>query len=218
MTDRIAAIDEAGVVTAEGTHRRADVVVFATGFHVTQMAARLDLTGRDGVNLHDAWADDNPTAHLGITVPGFPNLFCMQGPNTGLGHGGSAIFQSECQARYITGCIVDMTEANIAAIDVRSDVLDDYVERVDAEHERMIWTHPGMSTYYRNTRGRVVSVMPWRLVDYFAMTRRPDFDEYHLTSRGPQGSRSSKEGHPTRWIEHARTTPFNSHRWEPTCT
>ncbi len=186
VTDRIAAIDEAGVVTAEGTHRQADVVVFATGFHVTQMAARLDLTGRDGVNLHDAWADDNPTAHLGITVPGFPNLFCLQGPNTGLGHGGSAIFQSECQARYITGCIVDMTEANIAAIDVRSDVLDDYVERVDAEHERMIWTHPGMSTYYRNARGRVVSVMPWRLVDYFAMTRRPDFDEYHLTSRFPR--------------------------------
>ncbi len=183
VTDDIDYIASDGVVAGGGTKRDTDLIVLATGFKVTLMAARLNITGRDGRVLADVWANDNPAAHLGITVPGFPNLFIMQGPNTGLGHGGSAIFQAECQARYIAGCLVRMIERSIAAIDVRQDVHDAYVRRVDAEHEKMIWTHPGMSTYYRNARGRVVSVMPWRLVDYWAMTHEPDFNEYHLTPR-----------------------------------
>ena len=156
--------------------------LLATGFKVSLMTARLNMTGLSGKKLSDVWADDNPSAHLGITVPGFPNLFTMQGPNTGLGHGGSAIFQAECQAHYIAACLVQMFERGIDTIDVRQDVHDAYVRRVYAEHEGMIWTHPGMSTYYRNAKGRVVSVMPWRLVDYWSMTHEPDFTEYRLTS------------------------------------
>lgn len=180
VTDPIERIAPDGVVTADGTTRQADVIVLATGFKVALMAARLNVTGRGGRNLADVWAGDDPRAHLGITIPGFPNLFCMQGPNTGLGHGGSAIFQAECQARYIAGCLTRMIEQDIAAIDVKQSVHDDYVRRVDAEHEAMIWTHPGMSTYYRNRNGRVVSVMPWRLVDYWAMTHEPDLAEYEV--------------------------------------
>jgi 4-hydroxyacetophenone monooxygenase len=181
VTEDIVRFEPAGIVAAGGRLREADVVVLATGFKVALMAARLNVTGRDGRSLADVWSGDNPTAHLGITVPGFPNLFCMQGPNTGLGHGGSAIFQAECQARYIAGCLVGMMEQDIATIDVKQDVHDAYVRRVDAEHEKMVWTHPGMSTYYRNAQGRVVSVMPWRLVDYWAMTHEPDFGEYALS-------------------------------------
>ena len=180
VTDDIQRIEPAGVVSG-GELRDADVIVLATGFKVSLMAARLNVTGENGRNLADVWADDNPTAHLGITVPGFPNLFSMQGPNTGLGHGGSAIFQAECQARYIAGCLVRMVEEDVAAIDVKQTVHDEYVRRVDAEHEGLIWTHPGMSTYYRNRFGRVVSVMPWRLVDYWRMTHEPDFGEFDLT-------------------------------------
>ncbi len=69
----------------------------------------------------------------------------MLGPNSGPAHGGSVIFQSECQSRYISACLADMIEHDVAAIDVRQDVLDDYVRKVDAEHEAMIWTHPGMT-------------------------------------------------------------------------
>lgn len=180
VTDSIDAILADGVQTADGTVRPADIVVLATGFKVAIMAARLNITGRDGRTLAAAWADENPTAYLGITVPGFPNFFCMQGPNSGLGHGGSAISQSECQSRYITGCLVRMMEQGIAAIEVRQEQHDDYVRRVDEHHERMIWTHPGMSTYYRNRHGRVVSVMPWRLVDYWAQTHDPDLSDYHV--------------------------------------
>ena len=154
VTDDIVRIDPSGVVTTDGQLREADIVVLATGFKVSLMTARLNVTGREGRKLTDVWADDNPSAHLGITVPGFPNLFTMQGPNSGLGHGGSAIFQAECQARYIAGCLARMIEDGIDAIDVQQDVHDEYVRRVDAEHEGMIWTHPGMSTYYRNAGAR----------------------------------------------------------------
>ena len=182
VTDAIDHIAPDGVVTADGRQRPADVIVVSTGFKVTEMAARLDIAGRDGQNLREAWAGDNPTAYLGITVPGFPNFFNMLGPSTGPAHGGSVIFQSECQARYISACLVDMIENDIAAIDVRADVLDAYVRKVDAEHEQMIWTHPGMTTYYRNSQGRVFSAMPWRFVDYWAMTHDPDFGDYSVTA------------------------------------
>ena len=182
VTDKIDRIVPDGIVTANGELHPADVIVVSTGFKVTEMAARLNITGREGRNLRDAWAGDNPTAYLGITVPDFPNFFNMLGPNTGPAHGGSVIFQAECQARYISACLVEMIERKILAIDVQREVLDAYVRKVDHEHEQMIWTHPGMTTYYRNRHGRVFSAMPWRFVDYWEMTHDPDFRDYHLTA------------------------------------
>jgi 4-hydroxyacetophenone monooxygenase len=170
-----------GIVTADGKQRAHDIIVISTGFKVTEMAARLNITGRGAKNLKEAWANDNPTAYLGLTVPDFPNLFVMLGPNSGPAHGGSVIFQSECQSRYITSCLVEMIEHGLAAIDVEPDAHDAYVCKVDAEHEQMIWTHPGMTTYYRNSQGRVFSAMPWRFVDYWQMTHDVDLKDYRQT-------------------------------------
>ena len=178
VTDTIDHFSREGIVTADGKLRSADFIVIATGFKITEMAARLNIVGRDGKNLREAWANDNPTAYLGLTVPDFPNFFCMLGPNSGPAHGGSVIFQSECQSRYISACLVHMIERGIASIDVRQAVHDDYVRKVDAEHNQMIWTHPGMTTYYRNKSGRVFSAMPWRFVDYWAMTHDADLGQY----------------------------------------
>jgi len=180
VTEPIERIEADAIVSRDG-RRPTDVVVLATGFEVTDMAARLGLTGRSGRTLAEAWADENPTAYLGISVPGFPNLFCMYGPNTNLGHGGSLVFHAECQARYITSCLVRMLESGIAAVDCKPAVHDAWVRRVDAAHERMIWTHPGMSTWYRNRHGRVVSTSPFRLVDYWAMTHEADLADYDCT-------------------------------------
>ena len=91
------------------------------------------------------------------------------------------MFQAECQPRYITACIVEMIENNLASLEVHREVHDTYVEQVDTAHQQMIWSHPGMTTYYRNARGRVVTVMPWRLVDYWKMTHEADLDNYHVT-------------------------------------
>jgi 4-hydroxyacetophenone monooxygenase len=182
VTDPIDHFTREGIVASDGKPRPADIIVVSTGFKVTEMAARLNITGRDGKRLADAWANDNPTAYLGLTVPGFPNFFTMLGPNSGPAHGGSVIFQSECQSRYITACLVEMIERGIAAIEIRQDAHDQYIRKVDAEHEQLIWTHPGMSTYYRNKQGRVFSAMPWRFVDYWRMTHDPDFNQYRQTS------------------------------------
>ena len=181
ISDPIDQITESGVSTNDGTHRTADILIYAIGFEMMQMAARLNIKGRDGVDLIETWDGDNPTAYLGITVPGYPNFFCLLGPNTGLGHGGSAMFQAECQTRYITACIVEMIENNLASLEIHREAHDTYVEQVDTEHQQMIWSHPGMTTYYRNARGRVVTVMPWRLVDYWKMTHEADLDNYHVT-------------------------------------
>lgn len=180
VTDRIEEVAPNGVVTVDGVTHEVDTIVLATGFEVTQMASRLDITGLGGVNLREVWAGDNPWAYLGISVPGFPNMFCMQGPNTGLGHGGSAIFQSECQARHITACIVEAARRTARVVEVDGEVALANVVATDAAHEQMIWTHPGMSTYYRNGNCRVVTVMPWRLVDYWKMTHDLEPHAYHF--------------------------------------
>ena len=181
VTEPIGRFAPEGIVTADGKQRSHDIIVISTGFKVTEMAARLNISGRGGKNLREAWANDNPTAYLGLTVPDFPNLFVMLGPNSGPAHGGSVIFQSECQSRYITSCLVAMIEHGLAAIDVKPSAHDEYVRKVDAEHEQMIWTHPGMTTYYRNGQGRVFSAMPWRFVDYWQMTHDVDLEDYRQT-------------------------------------
>lgn len=178
VTERIERVTRRGVTTVDGLEREADVLVWSTGFRMTQMTARLNVRGRGGRKLEDVWGDDNATAHLGICVPGFPNLFITQGPNTGLGHGGSAIFQAECQARYISAALVRMVDDNLPVLEVRQDVHDAFVARTDALHAQMIWTHPKVGTYYRNRHGRVVSATPYSLLEYWQMTRDVKLDEF----------------------------------------
>jgi 4-hydroxyacetophenone monooxygenase len=158
----------------------ADVIVLSTGFEVNESVRVLNLVGRGGVTLDDVWDDDDATAHLGITIPTFPNLFVMLGPSTGLGHGGSAIFQAESQVRYVCDALVTMIEQGIDAIEVKRAVHDEYVHAVDERHGAMIWTHPGVSTYYRNSKGRVVLATPWSLLEYWQMTHDVDLDDYDV--------------------------------------
>ena len=102
VTEPIAAITPRGVRCADGTEHAVDVIVFATGFHANRFLWPMEIVGRDGVTLRERWGEE-PRAYLGITVPGFPNLFCLYGPGTNLAHGGSIIFHSECQVRYVDG-------------------------------------------------------------------------------------------------------------------
>ena len=183
VTEPIERLTPNGIVSGQ-VERRFDAVVLATGFNVFQNAARLGVTGRDGRRLEDEWAEDDPKAYLGITVPGFPNMFCLQGPNTVLAHGGSAIFTTECQVRHTAGCLVRMLEEDATAIEVRTEAQDAYMARVDAEHRELVWNHPGMVPWYRNRKGRVAAALPWRLVDYRAMCDAPDAGDYEISWRG----------------------------------
>ena len=97
------------------------------------------------------------------------------------------MFHAECQTNYIVRLLREMVQRKILALEVRAEVCADYVARVDTAHEAMIWTHPGMRNWYRNAAGRVVTNTPWRLIDYWAMTREPDLDDYLAVCRDDVG-------------------------------
>ena len=183
ITEPVAAITPHGLRTASGEEREADVIVMCTGFEAQRMLHPMDITGRAGVRLRDVWGDDDPSAYLGITTPGFPNLFFMYGPNTNSGAGGSYIFVAEAQTRYIVDLVGKMIDNGVGAVECRPDVHGEYNRRMDEAHRTRIWSHPGMQTYYRNARGRVVTNMPWRIVDYWDLTRQADLADFDIEDR-----------------------------------
>jgi len=180
VTDPIEVIDADAVVTADGTRHEVDVIVFATGFHANRYLWPMEIVGRDGVVLGEQWGDE-PTAYLGITIPNFPNLFCLYGPGTNLASGGSLIFHSECQMRYVLGCLALMFEHGADTIECTDAAHDEYNDRLQAELAQMVWSHPSIRhSWYRNEAGRIFILSPWRLVDYWSWTRTPDLAAFTL--------------------------------------
>ena len=110
-------------------------------------------------------------------MPGFPNLYCLYGPGTNLAHAGSIIFHSECQVRYVLGCLRQSIEHG-APLECRADAYQAYTGRLRAALARMVWSHRGVHNWYQNARGVVVTTSPWRLVDYWRWTREPDLADY----------------------------------------
>jgi 4-hydroxyacetophenone monooxygenase len=167
----IACIEADAVVTEDGVRHPADVIVYATGFHANRVLWPMTVLGRDGEDLTTRWGE-RPVAYLGVTVPGYPNLFCMYGPGTNLASGGSLIFHSECQMRYITDCLTTMIAGGHRSMEPRQDVCDDWVRRSQEEMRRMVWSQPSIEhSFYKNAYGEVYTLSPWRLVDYWAWTR-----------------------------------------------
>ena len=182
VTDPIIQIRETSVVSKNGEEYDADIIVFATGFNASQTLGSTQISIKNGLSLNTLWGDDNPRAYLGMTTPGFPNLFFLYGPNANLGHGGSIIFISELQVRYVLNLLMKMIENGITEIECLEKVHDDYNQKLDREHDELIWTHPGITSWYKNQSGRIVSIMPWRLVDYWKFTREPKLIDYKVKS------------------------------------
>ena len=180
ITNSIDRIVPDGVVTVDGTLHEVDVIIYATGFHANRYLWPMEIIGRDGAVLGEQWGDE-PTAYLGITIPNFPNLFCVYGPGTNLAHGGSLFFHSECQVRYIMECIEMLLESEKSSIECTTLAHDEYNERLQSELETMIWAHPSIrNSWYRNDSGSIYILSPWRLVDYWSWTRKPDADAFIL--------------------------------------
>ncbi len=181
VDDPIAEIRADRIVCESGAEHPVDVIVYATGFWANRYLWPMEIVGRDGIVLSEQWGDD-PTAYMGITIPHFPNLFCLYGPGSNLAHGGSLIFHSECQIRYVMGCLTALLTGGASAIECRQDVHDAYNERLQAELETMVWSHPTIKhSFFRNDAGKIRILSPWRLVDYWTWTREPDLDEFVLT-------------------------------------
>ncbi|MEE6177363.1 flavin-containing monooxygenase [Mycobacterium sp. 050134] len=169
-----------GIITEDGVTHDADVIVYATGFRHTDVLWPLRITGRDGVDLRELWGS-RPYAYLGITVPKFPNLFIIYGPGTHLAHGGSLIFQSELQMRYIDQCLARLAERDVHSLEPKPEAAADWHERMQTRIKKMVWSHPAVKhSYFKNADGEIHTVSPWRLTEYWADVREPDWSQFVL--------------------------------------
>jgi 4-hydroxyacetophenone monooxygenase len=179
IVDPIAEITPGGVKTKDGKEYKVDVIIYGTGFHASRFLSPMKFKGRGGVDLHEQW-DSDARAYLGITIPNFPNLFCMYGPNTNIVVNGSIIFFSECEIRYIMGCIETLLENGYAAMEPKRDIHDAFNEKIDAGNKQMAWGVPQVTSWYKNAKGRVAQNWPFPLVEYWARTRAPDPKDFEF--------------------------------------
>jgi 4-hydroxyacetophenone monooxygenase len=177
VTEPIREITPAGIVTADGVAHDVDVIVYGTGFHASKFLTPMTVTGRGGVDLHEQWGGD-ARAYLGVTIPSFPNFFCLYGPNTNIVVNGSIVYFSECGARYILGCLRLLLAGGCRSIEVRKDVHDEFNEAVDAGNRAMAWGWSDVNSWYKNEHGHVAQNWPFTLLEYWQRTLAPDPDDF----------------------------------------
>ena len=178
VTDRIAEITEAGIRTADGTERPADAIVLATGFASHEFVAPMEIAGEGGRTLAEAWGD-LPRAYLGITVPGFPNLFLLYGPNTN-GGTGSVIYTIECAMRHVLAALEALERADARRIEVRREAAERFDRELRAALAGTVW-HTGCTSWYVDENGNDPSQWPWMWRTYRRRTAELDPAAYALS-------------------------------------
>src|SRR5262245_6251443 len=174
VTDGIAEIRPHSIVTADGTERPTDTIICGTGFHVTDFPAGRRIDGPGGATLSDVWqARGSMEAYLGTTVAGFPNLFLLVGPNTGLGHT-SMVFMIESQVAYVVDALAHMDATATTTLDVRPEAQDRYNERLQHRLARTVWNRGGCRSWYLDANGRNTSLWPGSTWTFRRRTRRFD--------------------------------------------
>jgi 4-hydroxyacetophenone monooxygenase len=185
VNEPIARVHRHSIEAADGSIHPVDAIVCGTGFQSTRMLWPMRITS-GGRTLEEVWEGDDPRAYLGLGVPRFPNLFLLYGPSTNLGHGGSIIFHSECQTRHVLLCIRELIEREAETIEVAQDAHDSYNRRLDEAMDEMIWSNVDVGSWYTNSKRRVVTNSPWRLVDYWTMTTELATNDWILDGRRVQ--------------------------------
>src|SRR5215211_8294438 len=168
------------IVDDGGVEREVDAIIFGTGFHVTDMPVGKAVRGRDGRTLDEVWRA-SPRAHLGATIPGFPNFFMLLGPNTGLGHN-SMIYMIESQVTHVLDALRAMKERGAETLEIRDEVADAFNVELDRRHRGTVWT-TGCKSWYLDDTGRNATLWPdwtWRFRQRAA---RFDPAAYELSAR-----------------------------------
>lgn len=179
VTERISRITPRGIVTADGVERDVDVIVFATGFHVTDSYTYVDIKGPRGENLVDRWNREGVQAHRGIAVADVPNLFFLLGPNTGLGHN-SVVFMIESQIRYVGQAIAAVDRAGAQALAPTRAAQDAFNGELQHDLESTVWNTGGCSSWYLDEHGKnraLWSGMTWQ---YWLATRKLKRKEFRF--------------------------------------
>lgn len=178
LTETIEKITPHSIVTRDGQARELDTIIYSTGFETTTYLTALDVTGRDGLRLNDAWSD-GAQAYLGMTTSGFPNLFMLYGPNT---NQGSILFMLERQCDYIMRQLKRIDDERLAWMDIRPDVMRDFNDQLQHDISAVdVWQADcGNDFYYRSRSGRFVTNWPHSMDDFTARTTQPDRDVYEV--------------------------------------
>ncbi|MFT3858637.1 MAG: NAD(P)/FAD-dependent oxidoreductase [Aquabacterium sp.] len=156
--DGIREINEKGIVTAKGQQIDLDLIVYSTGYDATDGVISYPVIGKGGKSVADFWKE-YPRAYLGTTMPGFPNLFVVTGPNTGIGHT-SAIFVIESQMEYIVRAIQAVQQRKARAIEIKADAERDYTAMIHREMKQTVWQAGGCHSWYQSQSGHVIAMFP----------------------------------------------------------
>ncbi len=179
VTDGIAEITETGVVTADGTAYDVDVIIYGTGFKVTDALNEQPIVGRDGLKIQEAWAD-GITAHHGVTIAGFPNFFMLLGPNTGLGHN-SVVFMIESQVQHVLSCLRLLSEEKADVIEVRPEAQRRFNDGLQRRLGKAVWSEGGCKSWYLDEHGVNRTLWPGFTFEYWARTRNARKSAYALS-------------------------------------
>jgi 4-hydroxyacetophenone monooxygenase len=181
VTSALARVVPEGIVTADGSLVELDVIIWATGMTLDWLSP-IQVVGRGGVILNDVWVDNNPRTYLGGTVPGFPNLFVNDGPNTGVATGGAGHnFMTETVDHFIFECLQFVVENGATSIEVTQEAHDAHNERIEEAMLGLIWTYEhGADTYYRNQAGRIILPSPFPPEVLWEMSQKPDAPKFVL--------------------------------------
>ena len=193
VTESIAEVRGRCVITADGRAREVDAIIFGTGFRVTDLPFAEHVRGRGGRTLAEAWAG-SPRAHVGTTVTGFPNLFLLQGPNTGLGHT-SVIYMIEAQIEHVLSAVGYMSRHGIAEIEPRPEAQAAYVADVDRRMRGTVWDAGGCRSWYVDVTGRNSSLWPRPTWTFRRRVARLAPGEYLFTpERGAEVAQAREAG------------------------
>jgi len=179
VTDAIREVREHAIVTADGREHEVDTIIFGTGFHVTDMPIGERVRGRDGRRLVDAWGG-SPQAHLGTIAHGFPNLFLLLGPNTGLGHN-SVVYMMEAQVGLLVAALRHLRATGAAAIEPRAEVQAAFVAEMDARARGTVWTSGGCRSWYLDATGRNSTLWPGSSYTFARRLSKLRPEEFTLT-------------------------------------
>jgi cation diffusion facilitator CzcD-associated flavoprotein CzcO len=187
VTDPIEKVTGNAIVTRDGAEREIDVLIVATGFHTTDLPIAEHITGRNGETLAQQWEREGMSAYKGSTTRGFPNLFFLVGPNTGLGHS-SMVFMIESQIAYVLDALRTMDEHDIVAVEPRARAQERWNRDLQRRMKKTVWSAGGCSSWYLDSHGRNVTLWPRTTFKFRRLTRKFDVGQYDVTQARPDAA------------------------------
>lgn len=182
ITDGVAQVNKNSITTTTGKEVPVDVIIYSTGFNVTNPYATVKITGSKGILLNDVIKAKGISGYLGSTMSGFPNLFIMTGPNTGIGHT-SLIHLIESQANYVMDALKYIKNNSVKSFEVKIEAQNKFNDDITKKMVNTVWLKGGCKSWYQDEFGRVPTLWPDFTFNFRKMTRKFDYDNYKISTK-----------------------------------